>query len=67
MKSRCQVCDPSCTLEVRGYNDAPPTACPFEQDTSVWKPVKAVAKKAKPAKRAPVQKVEHTVAGFRLL
>lgn len=68
MKSRCQVCDPSCTLEVRGYSATLPVTCPFDTGyTPKWNPVKKVAKKTKSTKKAPVQKVEHTVAGFRLL
>jgi len=73
MKSRCQVCDPSCTLEVRGYSTSAPISCPFNTGYSPeWKGVsakKATVKKAKrvPALRAQAPKVEHTIAGFRLL
>jgi hypothetical protein len=67
MKSRCQVCDPSCNLEVRGYSATLPVACPFDTGyTPEWKQVtttKAEKKvKAKRVKIVKVKKVESDAA-----
>jgi rubredoxin len=79
-KFRCSVCDPSCTLEIRGYNDLP-TGCTCPEASGnkpVWKVAqtktgKKSGKKAKSTKKtvyhtppAP-QKVSHENDLKRLL